>query len=116
MYLTYEEYNSFGGNITPKEFNLKSIKSKQIIDKYTDKFLIGITNVPIEVKTCMFEIIFILSKKSNDDNISSERVGNWSANYREVNYSKEIDDVLSLYLDDLEINGKKIMKGISLYV
>lgn len=116
MYLTYEEYKFFGGNITEEDFKIKSIKSKQIIDNYTLQALKGLKNIPNEVKVCLFEIVSILDKRSRDIGVTSEKVGNWSISYKDVDYEKEINDILSLYLDNLEIDGKKIFKGISLYV
>lgn len=119
-YLTYEEYKNWGGDISEQEFSHLQTKAKIIINKYTGGKLKGLKEVPDEVKACVFDLIKINKRVSS--NVASERAGNWSVTYG--SYSKEeiglqIDEILRLYLDDLLIDGEKVVNkfgGAVLYV
>lgn len=116
MYLTYEEYKNFGGDITLEDFNFKSIKAQRLIDNYTSEALKGAETIPNEVKACMVDVISLLDKTSQNDYVSSEKVGNWSVNYKDVDFPLKLDEIFKLYLDNLEINGKRIINRIAFYV
>lgn len=57
QYLTYSEYKLLGGTLDEMPFNLLEIKSRQIIDRESQRRLVGVQAIPNEVKTCMFELI-----------------------------------------------------------
>lgn len=99
QYLTYEEYKGLGGNLSEKPFNLQEFKARKIVDTYTFGRLINLKEQVKEVKMCMYELIRIVDKKDNSNNISSEKVGDYSINYSNSSeYDEEINNTIYSYL------------------
>lgn len=56
-YLSYSDYRAFGGTLDIMPFNLFQSKAKANIDKLTLNRLQGKSDIPVEVKYCMYELI-----------------------------------------------------------
>lgn len=105
QYLTYQEYIELGGSeigIIP--FNLLEFEARKRIDAKTLRRLIGLEEIPNEVKLCIKHLIntITLYINENNRNISSESVGSYSVNYG--NNIKEIIEGKSAELDDIILN------------
>lgn len=105
QYLTYNEYQELGGSaIGEMPFNLLEFEARKIIDLRTHKRLIGVEEIPNEVKLCVNHLIntIILYSNENNRNISSESVGSYSVSYG--NNIKETISSKSVELDDIIMN------------
>lgn len=57
MYLTYEQYQAFGGTMTEEAFALAEMKARKRIDAMTQGRVARMAEVPGEVRVAMMEII-----------------------------------------------------------
>lgn len=117
QYLTYEEYRLLGGTLDIMPFNLLEFETRKQIDKRTQYRLKNVSEIPKEVKICMYNIIVSIKKYAEDienakDNISSENTDGYSVTYltsdkiQEIIKSKdtEIEDIISTQLFGVIIN------------
>lgn len=74
MYLTFEEYQSFGGQLSAVEFAPLEMDAETIIDWYTFNRLSTNTEYPIQVKRCMYLLIELLLKKQQVTSIGQNVV------------------------------------------
>ena len=56
-YLTYEEYEDFGGTLTEQEFPMAEFKARKMIDYWTDCRVQNMASVPEAVKRSMMQVI-----------------------------------------------------------
>lgn len=118
-YLTYEEYQGLGGTLDETPFNLLEFEARREIDLRTKNRLVGKTDIPDEVKLCLYNLINTISLYSSDTNrsVSSETVGNYSVSYgsggsfREILKSKaeEIDDIVRAELYGVIVDNEHII-------
>jgi hypothetical protein len=66
QYLTYAEYQQFGGTLTETEFALAEFKARSRIDRLTLARVQAMQEIPEEVKMAMLCIIKVDSKYSAD--------------------------------------------------
>ena len=96
QYLTYEEYKGLGGTIDQVSFNLLEFECRKKIDIRTQNRLINVTEIPQEVKICIFKMIdksFSYDSKINDINskmIKSENLRNEALRLIEATIEPEI--------------------------
>jgi hypothetical protein len=64
MYLTYEQYLSWGGTLNEQAFNLAEIKARSRIDAMTQGRVARMASVPEMVQVAMMEIITVDSTYS----------------------------------------------------
>ena len=123
QYLTYNEYRTLGGTLDLTPFNLLEYEARRKIDKRTQNRLNGVTDLPQEVKMCVFSLINSMSSYDNklsdisNKNIASERVGSHSVSYISgsqiqdtlISKTKELDDIIDTYLMGVVVNNEHIM-------
>lgn len=121
QYLVYEEYRSLGGTLDLTPFNLLEYEARKKIDERTQGRLKKISDIPQEVKMCMFALINslnnYLSESSNNRNIASESVGSYSVSYVTgnalhgiMNYKNdELNVIISSYLLGVIVNDEHIL-------
>ena len=118
QYLTYAEYQALGGSaIGDMPFNLLEFEARRQIDNKTQNRLVNETNIPQEVKLCMYKLINTITTYTNDHNknISSEHVGEYSVSYnndiKEIiqNKNDELNDIIITDLYGLVINDEHIL-------
>ena len=63
MYLTYEEYVAFGGQLDSTTFTLLEMEAENVINWYTFNRLKKETTFSDDVKKCMYILINLLHKK-----------------------------------------------------
>lgn len=71
-YLTYEEYNEYGGTFDEATFNELCFEAESYIDWYTFNRLRDDTEVAKEVKICVF---FLIKKLKNANDLLSPNKG-----------------------------------------
>ena len=57
QYLTYEFYKLLGGSLDFMPFNLIEFKARKQVDKRTQNRLKNVSDIPNEVKLCMFNLV-----------------------------------------------------------
>lgn len=65
MYLTYEEYKSYGGTLDEATFNNLEFEAEALINWYTFNRLKNDTTFPVAVKRLMLYLINLASEKAN---------------------------------------------------
>lgn len=65
MYLTYEEYKSYGGALDEATFNNLEFEAEALINWYTFNRLKNDTTFPVAVKRLMLYLINLASEKAN---------------------------------------------------
>lgn len=63
MYLTYEEYQQYGGTLDETAFNDIEFEAESYIDWYTFNRLWGQTEYPPRLKRCVYHIIKLIELK-----------------------------------------------------
>ena len=106
QYLTYEEYMALGGTLTEMPFNLLEFEARKQIDLRTQKRLVGIEEIPEEVKLCDFHLINKIEKYTESmnnvgGNIASESTDGYSISYVTANQLKEVIVAKSEDLNDI---------------
>lgn len=130
QYLTYEEYKSLGGNLDQTPFNLLEFEARKIIDGNTQNRLINVSEIPQEVKLCIFKLINSILKFSKEEdnsqnsNIASENIDGYSVTYNNVSLDQienvvkskniELNDIVYDYLLGVIVNDKALLyRGIT---
>ena len=66
MYLSYEEYQNYGGGLPETDFVLYEFRARKRIDYWTDSRVQRMKAVPEAVKLCMMQIMKFDSKFGTD--------------------------------------------------
>ena len=128
QYLSYAEYQSLGGSaIGLMPFNILEFEARKQIDLRTQRRLIGINEIPEDVKLCVFHLIQVIMNYNNsitsangsDGTIASENTDGYSVSYNQVNATQiqeivkskkvEIDDIMMNDLYGVIINNEHII-------
>lgn len=115
QYLSYAEYQSLGGSaIGLMPFNILEFEARKQIDLRTQKRLVGIDEIPSEVKLCVFHLInavmnysnSITSASSSNGTIASENTDGYSVSYNQANATQiqEIVKSKKVEIDDIILN------------
>lgn len=91
QYLTYDEYQEYGGALSPAEFGNAEFKARKAIDRLTDCRVREMSEVPEAVKRCMFSIITIDSAAGAEAQISNPTVTSFNTD----GYSESYGHALS---------------------
>lgn len=78
MYLTYQEYQAYGGTVSESAFPTEEFKARKRIDYLTDCRVQSMQTVPESVKLCMTTIINTDAAMSADALASSPLVASFS--------------------------------------
>ena len=122
QYLSYKNYLELGGTLDQTPFNILEFEARKQIDLKTQGRLKNVTNVPQEVKMCVFALINSInsygsSTSGSNENIASESTDGYSVSYvtggtiQEMIKSKsvELNDIINTYLIGVVVNGEHIM-------
>lgn len=115
QYLSYAEYQSLGGSaIGLMPFNILEFEARKQIDLKTQKRLVGIDEIPSEVKLCVFHLIeaiktynnSISSAGSSNGTIASENTDGYSVSYNQLDATQiqEIVKSKKVEIDDIILN------------
>lgn len=75
MYLTFEEYTQFGGNLDETTFNNFEFKARSTIDWFTFNRLQKELEYPEAVKRCMYELIRLAEIQEQAEAVSAAAAG-----------------------------------------
>lgn len=75
MYLTFEEYTQFGGNLDETTFNNFEFKARSTIDWFTFNRLQKELEYPEAVKRCMYELIRLAEIQEQAGAVSAAAAG-----------------------------------------
>ena len=117
QYLEYNEYTNLGGTLKQTPFNLLEYNARKRIDEKTFGRLINLTNIPQEVKLCVFELINVLESYTTTENkgVLSENIDGYSISYNKPNKiiteakNSELDDVITNYLANTTIDNIPVL-------
>lgn len=115
QYLSYAEYQALGGSaIGLMPFNLLEFEARKQIELRTQKRLVGVDEIPSEVKLCDFHLIeeikiysnSITSASSSNGTIASENTDGYSVSYNQLDATQiqEIVKSKKVEIDDIILN------------
>lgn len=123
QYLTYAEYQDLGGTLEETPFNLLEYEARKQIDIRTQKRLVGLEEIPQEVKLCVLHLISKIESFANtiqtasQNNVTSESIDGYSVSYlspseiSNIVSSKniEFDDIIMTDLYGLIVNKEHVI-------
>ena len=118
QYLQYAEYIELGGTLTEMPFNILEFEARKKIDERTQRRLLNVSDIPQEVKMCMYKLINTLdvyNRTQEKGNISSESIDGYSVSYRDVSQTAtqakniELDNIITTYLINTVVNNTHIL-------
>lgn len=123
QYLTYLEYQSLGGTLEETPFNLLEYEARKQIDLRTRRRLIGVDEIPQEVKLCDYHLIDKISnyatttQTASSNNVMNESIDGYSVTYlspTEVNgiiasKNSELQDIMLSDLYGVIVNGEHVI-------
>lgn len=118
QYLSFVDYTRLGGKLSVMPFNILEFEARKIIDKRTQNRLVGVKDLPQEVKMCMFALINTISNyntKNENVGISSETTDGYSISYSNVTREtidtkiSELQEIVSNYLIGVVVNNEHIL-------
>lgn len=89
-YLSYLEYQSFGGTASEAEFPLLEFRARKRIDELTDSRVQRMAEVPEAVKLCMGSLIDIDSKAGVTAQVNTPVVTSFSTDGYSETYGKAL--------------------------
>lgn len=118
QYLSFVEYTRLGGKLSKMPFNILEFEARKIIDKRTQNRLVGVKDLPQEVKMCMFALINTIDRyneRSENVGISSETTDGYSVSYSQVTREtisikiSELQEIVTNYLTGVVVNNEHIL-------
>lgn len=71
MYLTFDDYISYGGKLCDTDFNRYCFRACKEIDNLTNNRCVSLAKIPEEVRRCIFELISYFEKNVKGGSISA---------------------------------------------
>ena len=118
QYLSFVDYTRLGGKLSVMPFNILEFEARKIIDRRTQNRLVGVKDLPQEIKMCMFALINTISNynaKNENSGISSETTDGYSISYSNVTREtintkiSELQEIVSNYLMGVVVNNEHIL-------
>lgn len=95
-YLTYAEYQSYGGTLSEVDFNLSEFRAQKRIDYLTDSRVAGMAVVPEEVKLCIMSLIKVDSKVGVDAQADNPLVASFNTDGYSESYGSAAEQTAAL--------------------
>ena len=96
MYLTYDEYQSYGGTLLEADFTLAEFKARKRVDYLTDSRVEAMAEVPEAVKLAMMSIIKADSAVGVDAQAGAPLVASFSTDGYSENYGSAADQTANV--------------------
>ena len=118
MYLTYEEYQSYGGTASETEFTLLEYKARKRIDRLTFSRVSAMETVPEGVKLCMMSLMSIDSAagaeaQANNPVVTSFNTDGYSESYGHAMSATDADGAMTASIRSM-LWGEKDDNGVPL--
>jgi hypothetical protein len=93
MYLTYDEYIQYGGELTLAAFTRLEYKARKEVEARTQNRLSAVATIPESVKRLMFELIDLLSRweQSKNETMSGYSNDGVTISLRKASSNAEIE-------------------------
>lgn len=91
VYLTYEEYKGYGGDLPETDFILFEHRARKRIDYWTDCRVQNMAEVPEAVKLCMMQIIKFDGKFGTDAQTDNPVVASFNTDGYSESYGSASD-------------------------
>ena len=96
MYLTYDEYQSYGGTLPEADFTLAEFRARKRVDYLTNSRVENMAEVPEAVKQAMMSIIKVDSAVGVDAQAGSPLVASFSTDGYSENYGSAADQTANV--------------------
>ena len=96
MYLTFEEYQAYGGTLPEADFTLAEFKARKRVDYLTDSRVENIAEVPEAVKLAMMSIIKADGAVGVDAQAGAPLVASFSTDGYSENYGSAADQTANV--------------------
>ena len=96
MYLTYDEYQSYGGTLPEADFTLVEFKARKRVDYLTDSRVENMAEVPEAVKLAMMSIIKADGAVGVDAQAGAPMVASFSTDGYSENYGSAADQTANV--------------------
>ena len=96
MYLTYDEYQSYGGTLPEADFTLVEFKARKRVDYLTDSRVENMAEVPEAVKLAMMSIIKADGAVGVDAQAGAPLVASFSTDGYSENYGSAADQTANV--------------------
>ena len=104
MYLDYEKYKEYGGNLSDTEFDRFLFRAEKEVDSVTQNRCKTLEQISEEVQRCVYELVVYFSSNAKNGSVSAiSSVGNdgYSVSYTDQkNATQQIYDIIYTYLSD----------------
>ena len=95
-YLTYAEYQAYGGTLAEADFTLAEFRAQKHIDYLTDTRVKEMAEVPEEVKLCLMSLIKLDSKIGVDAQADNPLVASFNNDGYSESYGSAADQTANL--------------------
>ena len=96
MYLTYDEYQSYGGTLAEADFTLAEFRARKRVDYLTDSRVEAMAEVPEAVKLAMMSIIKADDAVGVDAQAGAPLVASFSTDGYSENYGSAADQTANV--------------------
>lgn len=90
QYLTYAEYQSYGGTASNTDFTMLEFRARKRIDRLTASRVQNMVTVPEAVKLCMMSLIGIDSKAGAEAQVENPVVTSFNTDGYSESYGKAL--------------------------
>lgn len=90
QYLTYAEYQSYGGTASNTDFTMLEFRARKRIDRLTASRVQSMATVPEAVKLCMMSLIGIDSKAGAEAQVDNPVVTSFNTDGYSESYGKAL--------------------------
>lgn len=91
MYLSYTEYQDYGGTLPETDFTLFEFRARKRIDYWTDCRVQNMESVPESVKLCMMQLINYDTKYGSDAQVNNPVVASFNTDGYSESYGSASD-------------------------
>lgn len=114
QYLTFEEYQSYGGQLDEPTFNREELKAQKRIDFLTNNRLMNDTVIPEPVKVAIYEVMLLFAEKANYENPESQTVTGFSNDGVSVTFENQsVKEYQESFDNRLSAKVKELLFGVS---
>lgn len=102
-YLTFAEFQSYGGTASESDFNLAEMRARKRVDRLTDSRVQAMAEIPEAVKMCIYAVINVESVTGREAQASNPLV----TSFNNDGYSESYGNALAV--DDADRNTNQII-------
>lgn len=114
QYLTFEEYQSYGGQLDEPTFNREELKAQHKINFITNNRLVNDTVIPEPVKVAIYEVMLLFKEKENYENPESQNVTGFSNDGVSVTFENQsVKEYQESFDNRLNTKVKELLFGVS---